>query len=128
MINRRGIDHVTLTVSDINQTKEFYDSLFQTKFEKDNENSFCLLSVDIPVWFVQSEKQHPKDRFDETRVGLDHISFHLEALEELEKFVTRLKEMGIMTAGVQRFAGKYPYVCFRDPDNIQTEFFISQEL
>lgn len=128
MINRRGIDHVTLTVFDINRTKEFYDQLFQTIFEKDNENSFSLLAVNIPIWFVQWKKQHPNDRFDETRVGLDHIAFHLETLEELEKFVDRLKEMGINTVGLQRFAGKYPYVCFRDPDNIQTEFFISQEL
>ena len=36
--------------------------------------------------------------------------------------------MKVETAGLQRFAGKYPYVCFRDPDNIQTEFFISEEL
>ena len=126
MTNRRGVDHVTLTVSSINKTKDFYDQLFQTQFEKDDQNSFSLLSVDITVWFVQWEKQHPNDRFDETRVGLDHIAYHLETLEELEKFVVRLKEMGVSTAGVQKFTGKYPYVCFRDPDNIQTEFFISK--
>ena len=124
----RGIDHVTLTVSDINRTKDFYEQLFQTKFTKHKENSFNLLPVGIPVWFVQWEKQHARDRFDETRIGLDHIAFHLEALKDLEKFVKRLKEMGAKTAGLQRFAGKYPYVAFRDPDNIQTEFFIPKEL
>lgn len=128
MTNRSGIDHVTLTVADINRTKDFYDSLFQTRFEKDDENSFSLLAVDIPVWFIQQEKQHSNDKFDETRVGLDHIAFHLDTMEDLEKFVIRLKEMGIVTAGIQRFAGKYPYICFRDPDNVQTEFFISKEI
>ena len=82
MINRRGIDHVTLTVSDINQTKEFYDSLFQTKFEKTMKTLLSIISR-YSVWFVH-RKTASKDRFDETRVGLDHISFHLEALEELE--------------------------------------------
>lgn len=128
MVNRHGIDHVTLTVSDLDRTKDFYEKLFQIKFEKHKENSFNLLPVGIPVWFVQWAKQHPSDRFDETRIGLDHIAYHLETLEELEKFVNKLKEMGVTTAGVQKFAGKYPYVCFRDPDNIQTEFFISNEL
>lgn len=39
-----------------------------------------------------------------------------------------MKAYGIAHAGLQRFAGKYPYVAFRDPDNIQTEFFIPEEL
>lgn len=128
MTNRQGIDHVTLTVSDINQTKDFYEQLFQTKLEKDNENSFSLLAVDIPVWFVQWKNRHPNDKFDETRIGLDHIAFSLDTVKELEKFVARLKDMGVKTEGLQKFAGKFPYVAFRDPDNIQTEFFISKDL
>lgn len=128
MTNRQGIDHVTLSVSNIEQTRKFYNTLFQIEFDKHKENSFNLLPVGIPVWFVQWEKHHPNDRFDETRIGLDHIAFHLDTLEELEKFVNRLKEMGVKTVGLERFAGKYPYVAFRDPDNIQTEFFIPKEL
>lgn len=128
MTNRQGIDHVTLSVSNIEQTRKFYNALFQIEFEKHKENSFNLLKVNIPVWFVQWEKQYPRDRFDERRIGLDHIAFHLDTLEELKKFVSRLKEMGVKTVGLERFAGKYPYVAFRDPDNIQTEFFIPKEL
>lgn len=124
----RAIDHVTLTVSSLDRTKNFYERLFQTKLKKHKEHSFNLLPVGIPVWFVQWEKQYPRDRFDERRIGLDHIAFHLDTLEELEKFVKRLQEMGVKTAGLERFAGKYPYVAFRDPDNIQAEFFIPKQL
>ena len=127
-MNRKGIDHVTLTVSDLKRTKSFYEQLFQTKFTKHKPNSFNLLPVKIPVWFVQWEKQHPNDRFNETRIGLDHIAFHLETIKDLQKFVARLKSMGVKTAGLERYHGKYPYVAFRDPDNIQTEFFIPKEL
>ena len=123
-----AIDHVTLTVSNLDQTKKFYEQLFHTKFTKHKENSLNLLPVGIPVWFVQWEKQYPNDRFDERRVGLDHIAFHLDKLEELEKFVKRLQQIGVKTAGLERFADKYPYVAFRDPDNIQTEFFIPKEM
>lgn len=128
MTNRQGIDHATLTVSNLDQTQKFYEQLFQTKFTKHKENSFNLLPVGIPVWFVQWEKQYPNDRFDERRIGLDHIAFHLDKLAELEILVGRLKKMGVKTAGLERFADKYPYVAFRDPDNIQTEFFIPKEL
>ena len=124
----RGIDHVTLTVSDLNKTKEFYEQLFQAKLIKHKDNSFNLLPVGIPVWFVQRKKQHPGDRFDESRIGLDHIAYHLDDLSELEHFVRRLNEMGVATKGLERYNGKYPYVAFRDPDNIQTEFFIPKEL
>lgn len=127
MTRTRAIDHVTLTVSNLDRTMEFYAQLFQTKLTKHKSNSFNLLPAGIRVWFVQWEKQYPHDRFDERRIGLDHLAFHATSITELEKFVQRLTEMGVATAGLERFTGKYPYVCFRDPDNIQIEFFIPKE-
>lgn len=128
MIKGHGIAHATLTVSDIQRTKKFYEDLFETELPMDNKRSFSLLKAGIPCWFAQWEKQRQGDRFDERRVGLDHLAFELKNLEELQKVVKRLCEMGVENAGLERFAGKYPYVCFRDPDNIQIEFFISTEL
>ncbi|MBI2029556.1 VOC family protein [Candidatus Gottesmanbacteria bacterium] len=127
MIKAYGIAHTTLSVSNLKRTKKFYEDLFDTKIDQDNEWSFSLLKVGIPCWFSQWGKQYKNDRFDERRVGLDHIAFKLETLEELQVIISRLKKMGIKTKGLERFAGKYPYVCFRDPDNIQTEFFIPKE-
>lgn len=128
MIKAYGIAHATLTVSDVQRTKKFYEKLFETEITMDNKISFSLLKAGIPCWFVQWKKQYPKDRFDERRIGLDHIAFELKTLEELKKIVGRLNSMGVRNAGLERFAGKYPYVAFRDPDNIQTEFFIPREL
>ena len=128
MIKGHGIAHVTLTVTDIGRSKKFYETLFETSFNMDNNNSFSLLKVDIPCWFVQWDKHQPGDRFLETRIGLDHVAFKLETLEELEKVVSKLNQMKVPNVGIERFAGKYPYVAFRDPDNIQTEFFIPEEM
>lgn len=128
MMKAHGIAHATLTVSDIKETKAFYEKLFGTQFSMDGENSFSLLTAGIPCWFAQWEKKYPADRFDERRIGLDHIAFKLETIEELEAVIKRLNEMGVKNAGLERFAGKYPYVAFRDPDNIQIEFFIPKEL
>ena len=122
-----GIAHATLTVSDIVRTKKFYEDLFETRLEMDDESSFSLLKVGIPCWFVQWEKDK-NDRFDEKRVGLDHIAFKLETLDELQKVIAKLNKMKVPNVGLERFAGKYPYIAFRDPDNIQTEFFIPKEM
>lgn len=128
MIKGYGIAHTALTVLDVQRTKKFYEELFETKFDMDDERSFSLLEVGVPCWFTEREKKYPNDRFDERRVGLDHIAFELKTLEELKRVIKRLGEMGVNNAGLERFAGKYPYVAFRDPDNIQTEFFIVKEL
>lgn len=127
MIRGNGIAHVTLSVTNLQKTQQFYEELFQTSFEKDNSHSFSLLKVGIPCWFVQWS-QNLVDRFDEKRVGLDHVAFKLKTIPEIEAVIQRLNSMKIANAGLQRFNGKYPYVAFRDPDNIQTEFFIPEEL
>ncbi len=128
MIKGYGIAHTTLTISDVQETKKFYERLFETELPMDNERSFSLLKVGIPCWFVQWEKQYPNDRFDERRIGLDHVAFELKTLGELKGVVKKLDEMGVKNEGLEKFAGKYPYVAFRDPDNIQTEFFISKKM
>lgn len=127
MLKGHGIAHTTLTVSNIQKTKKFYEELFDVELPM-SKHSFSLKKVGIPCWFSEWSKQYKNDRFDERRIGLDHVAFKLETIEELEKIVNRLKVMGVKTKGLQRFAKKYPYVCFRDPDNIQTEFFIPKEM
>jgi glyoxylase I family protein len=126
MIHGHGIAHVTLTVSDVAKTRKFYERLFDTNFSMDNEWSFSLSKVGIPCWFTQWNKHSPDDKFFEGRIGLDHVAFRLNSLFDLEKIVEKLNEMAISNAGLQRFSEKYPYVAFRDPDNIQTEFFIPE--
>lgn len=123
-----GIAHATLTVTDIGRTKRFYEQLFETKLIMDNDWSFSLLKVGIPCWFAQWQDTNGNDHFDEKRVGLDHIAFRLKTLKELKQIIKKLNTLGVENAGLQRFAGKYPYVAFRDPDNIQTEFFIDKEM
>ena len=127
MIQCHGIAHTTLTVTNIQQTKAFYEELFDTSFDMDDDTSFSLISVGIPVWFVQWQKKLV-DRFNERRVGLDHIAFEVKNIGDLEKVETKLTQMKVKHAGIERFAGKYPYIAFRDPDNIQTEFFINKEV
>jgi len=65
-----------------------------------------------------------KALFDEMRPGLDHLEFLVPSVEDVQLWANRLDEFGIQNSGVKSFdhtAGVT--VTFRDPDNIQLEFY-----
>jgi glyoxylase I family protein len=65
------------------------------------------------------------DRFDETRIGLDHLAFAVADHAELEAWAVRLSAAGVVhspIAPANSIAGAAVLV-FRDPDNIQLELF-----
>jgi catechol-2,3-dioxygenase len=60
--------------------------------------------------------------FSEFRSGLDHVSFGVPSRADLEKWESRLNEIGIEHGGIV----DAPYgsgLSFRDPDNIALELF-----
>lgn len=67
---------------------------------------------------------NPGEPFSEFRTGLDHLEFLVARRDDLEEWAARLDELGIAHSGVK----EPPYtqnamLTFRDPDNIQLEFF-----
>ena len=62
--------------------------------------------------------------FDEFRIGLDHLEFLVAQRDDLDAWVTRLDQLGIRHSGVKEPSyTRNAMVTFRDPDNIQLEFF-----
>ena len=67
----------------------------------------------------------PDDRFNERRIGLDHIAFRVGSEDDLTQFVVRLRGAGHPTTGIEVDPhGGGRFVCFRDPDNIQLEAYL----
>ena len=67
----------------------------------------------------------PREPFDETRVGLDHLAFAVSSREELDGWAQRFSEAGVSFSPVAS-ANSIPgaaVLVFRDPDNIQLELF-----
>jgi catechol 2,3-dioxygenase-like lactoylglutathione lyase family enzyme len=56
--------------------------------------------------------------FNETRAGLDHVEFEVPSLDVLDSWRHHLDAEGVKHSG-----SKPHIVTFRDPDNIQLEFF-----
>jgi glyoxylase I family protein len=122
----RSVHHLTLRVSDLDRSQRFYSDVVGVDVEVlDDRLRFAIGPTRIILRPVL-DGTPPGDRFSERRIGLDHISFAVAGRDPLERLVARLQANGIGTEGIQ--VDEDPpaeFVAFRDPDNIQLEFFLS---
>jgi catechol 2,3-dioxygenase-like lactoylglutathione lyase family enzyme len=127
-MNTTGLNHVIVTVSDVGRAKAFYGDLLGfdvTVMEDDPDGSFYFPAGGVYFFIFPSRQPIPGDRFSEFRIGLDHFSFTAPSREALEELAEKLIAAGVPTMGVEQFAptGNW-YVAFRDPDNIQLEYWL----
>lgn len=123
-----ALNHIILTVSNTERSRSFYGDLlgFPIKvFESDPDKSFFFSCGDVQFFFYRSRQPIPNDRFSEFRIGLDHLSFTAPSKEALQELADQLIAAGVETKGVEQFrpTGNW-YVAFRDPDNIQLEYWL----
>ena len=76
------------------------------------------------VLCLVSHASNSGEPFNEVRTGLDHLEFLVAGHSELQQWADRLDELGIAHSGVKDLSyTDNAMVTFRDPDNIQLEFF-----
>jgi glyoxylase I family protein len=63
------------------------------------------------------------DRFDETRTGLDHLSFAVPDIDDLQAWKRRFEEHGVDHSEIKETGPGSGMITLRDPDNIQLEVF-----
>jgi glyoxylase I family protein len=122
----RGVHHIVLTVSDPNRSAEFYAKILGGKASRPDPKVRWISCGNFLLCFQYPPKQAlPNDHFDENRLGLDHVGFAVESRHQLHDLLRVLAEVGVPTAGIEFDPdGRSEYVCFRDPDNIQVEFYV----
>ena len=122
----RGVHHIVLTVSDPSKSAAFYEKILGVKAFPGDENVKCISCDNFLLCLQRPPRQGlPNDRFNENRLGLDHIGFSVESHQQLRDLLVVLQELGVATAGIEFDpGGQGDYVCFRDPDNIQVEFYV----
>jgi glyoxylase I family protein len=130
-----GIHHLRLTVTDVARSREFYTSLlgFDVAAESPPEDDPSAAVLYPVLWggivmargnlLMGLRPVAPKgDRFDEDRVGLDHLSFSVSTRQELDDAIQLFDERGVPHGEVRTLSGFGICVLpFRDPDNIQVE-------
>ena len=126
-----GINHVILTVSNLDRSRTFYRDVLGFDVQdippEYGSMSYFMLNDQSSIWLLTHGQTPPGDRFSEFRVGLDHLAFTAPDKEALHALADKLIAAGVDTKGVELFHGKWLYCAFRDPDNIQLEYWMNEE-
>jgi glyoxylase I family protein len=122
------LTHVALTVRDLKVSVPWYGALFGSEpvidedTDPDLHHTVYLVGNGTLIGLHQHQTPAPNERFSEFRVGLDHVAFGCANRAELEKWASRLEELGVVHGGIKD-ASYGSGVSFRDPDGIALEFF-----
>jgi len=126
-----SIAHVRLTVTDIERSRQFYESVFDwpvllevpENADEATRSQFGFLYGGV-VYDLGGTliglRPVARDRFHEDRCGLDHIAFRLGSKAELDSAAAHLDEIGVQHEPVKDIGPSY-ILEFRDPDNIALE-------
>jgi glyoxylase I family protein len=126
-----SIAHVRLTVTDIERSRQFYESVFgwpvlievpDNADEKTRDQlSFLYGGVIYDLGgTLLGLRPVATDRFHEDRAGLDHLAFRLGSKAELDSAAAHLDDVGVEHEPIKDIGPSY-ILEFRDPDNIALE-------
>jgi glyoxylase I family protein len=129
------IHHLRLTVTDLDRSRWFYTTLlgFTVAVESpppDDPSAAAMYEILFGGIVMMRGNllmglrpvAAAADRFDEDRVGLDHLSFGVASHDDLEQAVALFDEHGVSHGKITGLPSFGIYVLpFRDPDNIAVE-------
>jgi glyoxylase I family protein len=126
-IQTGAVHHQALTVSDLKRSQDFYTGLlgFQKVMDLSPtrvllSNGSCILALTMPPDPSQAIRG---DRFNENRLGLDHLSLSVASGKDLEEAVRIFDAQGVPHGEIEDLRPALPIfvLAFRDPDNTQLE-------
>ncbi len=124
-IQTGAVNHIALTVSDVRRAQQFYTDLLGFKLVADYgprallSNGSFILALTPPSDPAQAIEG---DRFNENRIGLDHLSLGVNSMADLEGATSLFENKGVPHGEIKPLE---PFgiavLAFRDPDNNQIE-------
>src|SRR5581483_9863711 len=97
-----GLNHVVLTITQVERSRTFYRDLLgfdTTDLSGKDFAGFYFGIGGVNFFLLTSSSVSPQDRFNEFRVGLDHLSFTAPNKEALHDLAEKLIAAGVDTKG-----------------------------
>jgi len=119
-----GFHHVTLNVTDLPRARAFYEGVLGLEVDQDFPGEKLRLRIGETGRLVLRPPlpgTPAGDRFSERRIGLDHLAIGVSG-QELGELAEVLRRNGV-AADLHHDPLGPAVLTFRDPDNIQWEFF-----
>jgi catechol 2,3-dioxygenase-like lactoylglutathione lyase family enzyme len=125
-IAAQAVHHFRLTVSNVDRAVAFYCDVLGFKKLMDLNPGAFLSNGAVGLGIGPHpfpERAMRGDRFDENRIGLDHLSFAVPSRAALDDAVRVLDTHAIAHSEIRDLGEAFgiAIVVFRDPDNIQLE-------
>jgi glyoxylase I family protein len=135
-MSRGSINHLALTVSDLNRSAPFYDRVLgfmgyqrvevpETTQQLMKTRLLAWASPNGSVTLRPAKDDSAHKAHDRTSPGLNHVAFNATSREDVDRLHEVLKENGATILDAPR---EYPYfpgyyaVYFTDPDGLKFEF------
>jgi len=122
-----GAHHVALTVTDVERSLRWYQDLLglQVVMQGDDDTVRFRVLAHPSGWIMGLRQYVGKEgaAFDEFRTGLDHLAFTVSSRDDLEACAAELAERGVEFSPIAE-TPIGTVIVFRDPDNIQLEFWL----
>jgi glyoxylase I family protein len=126
MIYPESIDHLVFRVGDLNSTERFYTALLGKPTHRTSDSIMYQVG-DTRIFFSLCD-QTELTPYDKEAVGLNHLAFRVDTLEDLQVILKQLNDVDVANSGIQidRY-GKKEFIWLDDPDNMRIEFYLRQE-
>lgn len=125
----KGFHHVSLTVRDARASEEFYTKAFGflpvLELADEHGRGFKRILAHGPSRTILGFSVHAANdgsAFSEFRTGLDHLSFGVVSVAELDAWAAHLDELGVDHSEIRETPVGH-LMTVRDPDNIQIELW-----
>jgi glyoxylase I family protein len=121
--------HVTLRVTDLGRARAFYEGVLGLAVDQDFPGEKLRLRLSGTttrlVLVPPLPGTPPGERFTERRIGLDHVAIGVP-VGEVARLARALDAAAVPNSGVKADPLGPAMITFRDPDNVQWEFFEEQ--
>ena len=124
------IGHVVLNVRDLRKSVDFYTRIVGLEVSDYIEDQMAFLRCgqdhhDLALAQIPAGHALADDVYRPGRPGLEHVSYRLESLREIEEAAAYLQEQGVeIVRGIGKHGpGENLFLVFKDPDGNYCEFY-----